>query len=277
MNSRQQFLLRDISGDAPADTKKAPNVEFLLLPHAGGMPSTYLPWLEPLLENSRRLGFKRPRLRTAVLPGHVSSTEKMDSERHSIAKYGERLAREIRETTRPKAPLIIFGHSMGALLAVETTRHLEVWNRQARTLILSGSAAPVKHKRFARRAEFRRDGANELRGLNDQQSLTFLATMGGMPYEFAERPEYFAPFLPGVRNDFQLVEEYRFTPVKNFPAESLVTLNGAADDRATSVNMTRWHELLGVTGEHREFSGGHFFHQQHVGEITALIAESAAA
>ncbi|WP_271395525.1 thioesterase II family protein [Neomicrococcus lactis] len=261
----------------PGQKSTPASQDVLLLPHAGALPSTYIPWVGPLRE---AFGETSVRLSTAVLPGHVSSGEsapRRATELHSLHRYGDRLAQEIlaqriSKDSSETLPLIIFGHSMGALLAVETMRALSEAGHAVLGTVLSASAAPVKRKRFARAPIYVRESAGELRELNDREALEFLVKMGGIPRELADQPEVALSFLPQIRRDFELVDAYRFTPPPTFNTNNFLTLSGSEDDRASTEKMRDWHELLGVNGSHREFPGGHFYHQQHAPEIAAALA-----
>lgn len=264
-------LLTVLPGQQTVD----PQVDVVLLPHAGALVSTYIPWADPLKAAFRRRGVHRLGLSTAVLPGHLSSTEKAPSHvsaTHSLERYGERLAKELKARENPDRPLMIFGHSMGALLAVETVRNLSRYGVETTATVLSGSAAPVKQKRFARKPIYTRGSASELRGLSDEATLETLKKIGGISQELAAQPELAKPFLPQIRADFDLVDAYRFEPPTRFSTQRLVTLSGSDDHRASEYTMRGWHELLGVPGQHHEFTGDHFFHQQHIPEIADVLA-----
>lgn len=249
-------------------------IDMILLPHAGALLSTYIPWGQSLRD---AFGNHNIRMSTAVLPGHPGSKEAAPhrlTEPHSIRRYGERLAKEIlaARASEKNKPIIFFGHSMGALLAVETVRALSTAGHSVLGTVLSASAAPVKRKRFARPAIYVRESAGELRDLNDHDALEFLVNMGGTPRELADQPEVALSFLPQIRRDFELVDAYRFEPPAAFNTQHLLTLSGLEDERATKEKMSGWHELLGVNGNHREFPGGHFYHHRHVPEIAETLA-----
>lgn len=249
--------------------------DVVLLPHAGALLSTYLPWVDSLRSSFKRAGIDRLGLLTAVLPGHMGSADKAPSAasaNHSLERYGELLAKELKARGGADCPLIIFGHSMGALLAVETVRNLSRYGVETKATVLSGSSAPVKQNRFARKAIYTRGSASELRGLSDDAALETLTKIGGISQELAAQPELAKPFLPQIRADFELVDAYRFEPPVRFSTQRLVTLSGREDHRASEAMMVGWHDLLGKSGEHVEFTGDHFFHQQHIPEIADLLA-----
>src|SRR6185503_11064474 len=94
-------------------------------------------------------------------------------------------------------PFAFFGHSMGALIAFELTRHLRRHGRPGpRHLFLSGARAP------------RRPAPPPFHVLPEHALLAELSRLNGTPPEILQEPEYMAMVLPLIRADLELYETY---------------------------------------------------------------------
>lgn len=258
--------------ELPGDTSLEADLDILLLSHAGGLITTYTRWLEPLRREFSRLGAISVRVMTAVLPGQLGSLEIFQCPTFGASRltsYGRRVARELGETHERARHLVIFGHSMGALLAVEVCRALEWGSRGADLTVFSGCAAPVSQPQS--------DQYVGLSRMDDALLTRTLLEMGGLPQIMAEYPERLSPFLPGLRRDLELVDEYQFRDTALPATRALLTLSGTKDPRALSVDVALWGDLLGRDNVHQEFEGDHFFPHHYVDDVSKLMAVEAVA
>jgi surfactin synthase thioesterase subunit len=162
------------------------------------------------------------------------------------------------------APLALFGHSLGAVVAYETARALEAAGRPAAWLGVSGRAAPGQPVRAALPGE----------ELSDGELMAQLTRMGGMHPRAGELPDFRARFLPLVRSDLRAVAGYRPDP-RRAPLGSPLTAFGAVDDVwAPPASLAPWsHETRGPF-RRRTFTGGHFhFLGPAFADFTAELVE----
>lgn len=148
----------------------------------------------------------------------------------------------------PPLPTVLFGHSMGALIAFETARRLQTAGRAPVGLIVSARRAPSTDERLPPLAHlpleaFGRAARERYGGISDQ---------------VLDDPELAGWVLPVLRSDLSLVETYRYQPMT--PLESPILVYAGEDDPHTLPDeLDAWrNETRGVTIV-RTFPGGHFY------------------
>ncbi|MDH6226006.1 MULTISPECIES: alpha/beta fold hydrolase [Streptomyces] len=157
------------------------------------------------------------------------------------------LARDIAAALLPLAdrPLVLFGHSMGAAVALETARALQEGGVEVAHLFASGSRnAPLPEPE-----PFTDDD------LDDATLAAQLVSMGGTDPELAADPFFQELVLPYVRADGRLFHDYRMAPGPLLTCP-VTTIVGDADADA---DLRPWPEL--TSGPFRELTvrGGHFY------------------
>ncbi|PSJ30355.1 thioesterase [Streptosporangium nondiastaticum] len=210
-----------------------PVARLICFPHAGGSASFFRDW-----------GQRIPGVEVYAVryPGRAE-------------RLGEPLATDLRELARAVAdaaapladlPLALFGHSMGAPIALETAAALEARGIDPVHLFASGScdAAYPSPEEWA-------DPGEE----DDPAVIERLLTLGGTDPELAADPEFQELVLPYVRADANMFHAYTTRPgtVVRCP---VTTIAGDAD---ADTDRRPWSEL--TTGGVREQStrGDHFY------------------
>ncbi|MET8778476.1 thioesterase domain-containing protein [Nocardia sp. NPDC004654] len=142
-------------------------------------------------------------------------------------------------------PFAFFGHSLGALTAFEVARRLPA-GVAPEVLFLAASVAP----------HLPRPG--RLSSLSDDQFLSAVGHYGGIPPEVMDTPEVMALFLPALRSDFEIFDDYRFVP--HPPPACPVHLYGGRDDRqVAATQLEAWRDVLPGIRSTELLPGGHFF------------------
>lgn len=229
------------------------NVKLICLPHAGGSASRYHRW-------------------RALLPAHLDVVPLELNGRGDrvgeplYASFAEALD-DLTHRTLPLLatgqPFVLFGHSMGAYLALELERRLESLGLRARHLYLSGRGSP----------RYRDVLGAPVSALDDARLLSELAAFGGLPASLAEHDLMSTLFLPVIRADFRLLEDGAATADETVPVRSpLTVLNGEDDDTANAVCHADWLRISSSVVDFRMYSGGHFFIDENLHSITQLIA-----
>ena len=160
----------------------------------------------------------------------------------------------------PRLPVALFGHSMGAWIALECARELERLGLPPRLVVVSGRAAPG----FG--------GSEPFGDLPDKAFLAELnARYGGVPPEVAENPEIREVFLPILRADVRTLERYR--PM-GAPIATPVHVLVADRDPATSADGAAESWRAATTGavEVHRFEGGHFFVTERPAPVVHLLS-----
>ena len=219
---------------------------------AGGGPSFYRKWPELLPADTELIAIN--------LPGREARLAEPPT--HSIEGSAATVARALAED-RPR-PTILFGHSMGALIAYETAHALCA--RGARpdlALVVSGRESPDRTM-----------GDPAFLRLPDATFLEYVANRyGGIPIEVMQEPELRELVVPPLRADFAAVAAYRepSRPALDLP---LVILSGI-DDRQTAGDQAEgWRSRSSGPIRERSFPGGHFYLVQQMKQV---IAEALAA
>ncbi|WP_051175255.1 thioesterase domain-containing protein [Nocardia exalbida] len=160
-------------------------------------------------------------------------------------------------------PFAFFGHSLGALTAYEVARRLPD-PIAPRALFLGGAVAP----------HLPRPG--RLSDLPDHEFVAAVGHYGGIPPEVRETPEVMALFLPALRSDFEIFDDYRFAPAAapSCPAH----LFGGRDDRQVAVTqLEAWRDVLPGLRSTELLPGGHFFLVEQRAALLGSLADKLAA
>ncbi|MBB4781064.1 thioesterase II family protein [Streptomyces rapamycinicus] len=146
------------------------------------------------------------------------------------------------------APLALFGHSLGAVVAFETARSLEERGVPVTWAGVSGRVAPggrVTVDRLDPRAP-------------DEELARTLARLGGLPERLAEYPDIRRRFLRLIRADLTALDGYHPDDHRRPLAAPLTAFGGAADPLAPPAALAAWaRETTGRFGL-RTLGGGHF-------------------
>lgn len=235
----------------PLTRRDRPVARLVCFPHGGGSPSAFrnwgegLPdWLDILCANppGRAARFREPpvdRLTSAV-DGIVSD----------LAPYLD-------------APVVLFGHSAGALMAFETARRLEQ-DRSAQVLhvMVSGLAAPDL-----------RAIAPPLHDVADDALYSMLNKFGLLPPEVLEVGELRALMLSAVRNDFRMCETHSVPPDAALNAP-LTAIGGSDDDLVDQNQLAAWQVHTRSRFSLSMFPGGHFFTETASTEVLKLLSQT---
>lgn len=151
---------------------------------------------------------------------------------------------------------LIYGHSMGALLALKVTHMLEERGICPGHLIVTGNAGPNA-------------GINEKRYLlNDNEFVLELKKLGGLSSEFLQSEELLHYFLPILKADFEISEENglaRDLKVKT----PVYALMGDTEKYSTAIANWADYTASGFTSELCE--GNHFFIHKHAEALCHVI------
>ncbi|MPZ81176.1 MAG: alpha/beta fold hydrolase [Actinophytocola sp.] len=156
----------------------------------------------------------------------------------------------------------LFGHSMGALVVFELARRLRsIGAPPPAHVFVSGRPAPqLPEKRL------------QLRDLPIPRLVGELRSMGGTPDLLLRDPELLEAFLPMMRADFSVNEAYAYR-VEPPLSVGLSALGGWADPRATEPELRGWSAQTSSRFACHLFPGGHFYAEQHAGQVLDIIRD----
>lgn len=165
-------------------------------------------------------------------------------------------------------PFDLFGHSMGTLVAYELARRLQALGEPLPDhLFMSGRQAP--HRPFP---DWNMDGRTDADVLQVVQR-----EFGSLPAEVLQTPELLELVMPTLRADLALLDRHRPDVVVALP-RPIVALGGDADGWATAERMSHWQACTTQPLRAHRFAGGHFYLDDQLAAVLAVLrAECAAA
>ena len=230
---------------APAVADPRPVV--LCFPPGGGDVSFFSDWQRELGDDVA--------VNPASLPGH--GRRAAEPLLDSIPDLVDGLVEPALRATA--APLVLFGHSLGALVAFELAHRLTAAGRPPVLLIVSGSPAPQSHPRALQSSE-----------LSDEEFLDSVVELGGVSDGLLDFPDMRSFLLPILRADFTAAETYDCPPRPLLDVPVLV-LGGSSDPSVPRSELDLWCATTSGPSEVAVFDGGHFFLVDRVSEVLSKI------
>jgi external thioesterase TEII len=179
----------------------------------------------------------------------------------TLLRNFDEAARDVYAQLLPKisSPVfLMYGHSMGAYLALRVANMLEKAGKVAAAIIVSGNAGPgimdPKKRYLMEPGEFKEE----------------LKKIGGVPDELLQDEELFSFFEPILRADFEIAEN---TGMENEPPISspLFAIMGTEEDEVNEI--TNWANFTKSSFNHEILEGDHFFIHKHPKRVAAIIKE----
>src|ERR1022692_2465163 len=229
--------LRRISG---AGHVAAGALRLFCFPHAGGGGAAYRAWAESLPRSVAVVPMRTPRRNTMA---------------ELVAALCDSIEAHLDE------PFAFFGHSMGAVVALELARLLRRRNQPApRMLVASGARAP----------QFRR-GHVPPPEPSEAQFVEALRRLEGTPREVLDNPNLMQLILPALREDAAIYRNYIYAeePPLDCPIRAY---GGAEDPNVRREHLEGWAVETTAVFAVRVFPGGHFYLRTYRQEFLAALA-----
>lgn len=211
-------------------------LHFFCLPYAGGGAAIFRTWPQGLPADLNVLAIE--------LPGRASRFR--DSPMTQLLPIVRVLATELMSIL--DRPFVLFGHSMGGLLAFEIARELR--RRGAPLplhLFISAHTSPERSRRISLAHKF-----------PDAEFIDYLRKLGGTPPEVLANPDIMQILLPMLRADWSVLETYEH--VVEPPLDVPITVLGGLGDPLTSQqDLAAWSNQTRSSFALRMLPGSHFF------------------
>ncbi|XP_067657009.1 S-acyl fatty acid synthase thioesterase, medium chain-like [Haliotis asinina] len=220
---------------------KRPNarVRLICLPWGGGGSIFYAGWGRLMSENIEVVGVTLPGREARIDEKCCDDLEEIITDIINVMK-----------SRYMDKPFILFGHSMGSLLAYELACRLKSQTGQEpRKMYLSGISAP--HSPMRQRLNIDHNAT-------DQEFIEALGSLGGTPKEVLENEEIMKFILPTLRADNTMLDRFDFTPSDGQPPFTCpMSFFDGKDDAKHDIEA--WKSL--TTGQFTltMMPGGHFY------------------
>lgn len=215
-------------------------------PHAGASTMTYYPW---------RSALAGP-IEVCVVesPGRVGRPD--DPPASTVAELLSTVQRRARPLVRP--PYVLYGHSLGALLAFETARWLSAKGLAPALLVVSGRNGPTGPSATA-----------GIHNLPDAQFLQAIEQMDGSMPALRGNPKLAQLFLPVLRADMTMAETYEYRDGQPLSCP-ILSIQGEHDPMVSRSGVATWAAETTGRCTFEWMPGEHLFHLSGRGFLTGL-------
>ncbi|MDN3028475.1 alpha/beta fold hydrolase [Streptomyces sp. S.PB5] len=208
----------------------------LCVPFAGAGPSFFHPWKD--------LAGDRRRVVSVELPGRERRI--MEEPFRNVVEAAKNTVDDVVAELGPGARTVLFGHSLGAVLAYELVHLLSARDVHVERLVVSGSPGPWTQRE--RRAA----------GLPDEEFLARVEEFAGFRHEALDHPEMRELILPVLQADCEMHENY--VPSTDDPVSVPITsLRGDSDGLVTAEEGRQWRDATTAEFTYVEFPGDHMY------------------
>ncbi|NEO72089.1 thioesterase II family protein [Moorena sp. SIO3H5] len=241
-------------------TRPKPNpkarLRLFCFPFAGGAASSFRTWPDQLVPDIEVCPVELPgrgkRLREPLFTGILPLIETLTP---ALLPYLD-------------IPFAFFGHSLGTIISFELARQLRREKAPSpQHLFISGRRAPQVPPR-----------KRPLHNLPKSELIEELRQYNGTPETVLANQELMELFLPILRADFGINENYTYTsePPLNCP---ISVFGGLEDTDANSDELAAWGDQTSSTFTIDMFPGGHFFinNKKECNQLLELITKFAIA
>jgi surfactin synthase thioesterase subunit len=156
------------------------------------------------------------------------------------------------------APLRLFGHSMGSVVAFEFARIAEERGAKVRKLWVSAAPAPCAIA-----------GMPEL-PTSDAGLRADMADLGGTDPTLLADEEFVELLITAARSDYRALNRYRCGPDVQISADTHA-LGGRDDHRVDARLLRRWANHTAGAFELSFYDGGHFYINEHIDAVAAQV------
>lgn len=222
------------------------------IPYAGGSAAEYKDWQQSMDPS------------IAVVPVELPGRGTRANE--PMYATMEEAARDLCEFVQHHndgRPYAIYGHSMGAILAFEAARLLRHRNADDSPLLLFVSGRNPPHVP-------RREGAALLHELDDEAFMDEIIKFGGFPEDLLAHRNLFRLFLPMLRGDYVVSEQYEFREDPAMLDCPVSVLYGTKDHSYPEV-MSQWQRYTTGQCTLQGYEGGHFFIHDYKAQVVGRI------
>lgn len=210
------------------------------IPYAGGSARTIYGKWTGILDPKTNVYYLE-------LAGHG---QRMNEPFHSsIQEAVEDMLEMIRPLITSDKPYALYGHSMGTVLVYELAAAIRAEGLPQPAILFVSGRMPPHHFYKAEKVHLK----------SDELLIEYLKGIKGTPASFFESKELLKIFIPILRNDYRLIEEYQFQePAVCFDSD-IVLFYSIQDFHVDKPGILEWERYTKHSFKVFDFEGGHFF------------------
>ncbi|XP_034017237.1 S-acyl fatty acid synthase thioesterase, medium chain [Thalassophryne amazonica] len=146
-------------------------------------------------------------------------------------------------------PFALFGHSFGAFTSFAVADAMKIIHKlEPVHMFLSGASAPYSEMRIK---------TPKRSMLSDEDFLKWMISVGGTPPELLANPDVLKLFLPALKADLHVVENYWYNkPQRPFLSCPITCFDGKDD---IPHDLEAWKDISSGDFTIRKFDGSHFY------------------
>jgi mycobactin phenyloxazoline synthetase len=220
----------------------------VVFPHAGGAAAAYRSLAKALLAND-------------IDAFVVQYPQRADRRNHPAADSIGALALEFFEAGDwgSAAPLSLFGHCMGAVVAFEFARIAERNGVPVRVLWASAGQAPSTV------------AASGPLPTSDSGVLADMVDLGGTDPVLLEDEEFVELLVKAVQADYHALNAYSCRPDVRISAD-IHAVGGNRDHRISREMLASWEAHTSGRFTVSDFEGGHFYINDHLDAVARMVS-----
>jgi mycobactin phenyloxazoline synthetase len=220
----------------------------VVFPHAGGAAAAYRSLAKALSSHD-------------VDAFVVQYPQRADRRNHPAAESIDALALELFEAGdwSSAAPLTLFGHCMGAVVAFEFARIAERNGVPVRVLWASAGQAPSTVEAYGPLPT------------SDSGVLADMVDLGGTDPELLDDEEFVELLVQAVRADYRALNTYSCGPDVRIAAD-IHAVGGDRDHRISRESLAHWGTHTAGRFTVTEFEGGHFYLDDHLDAVARMVS-----
>lgn len=226
----------------------ADEAALLCVPFAGAGASFFHPWKE--------WAAGRWRVVPVELPGRERRL--LETPYRNVVEAAKNEVDDIAAALGPGTRTVVFGHSLGAVLAYELVHLLTARGVPVERLFVSGSPGPWTQRE--RRAT----------GLPDDEFLARVEEFAGFRHEALDHPEMRDLILPVLQADCEMHENY--VPSTDAPLSvPICSLRGDSDGLVDADQARQWRDATTGAFRYAEFPGDHMYLVDQGSDVLDLV------
>lgn len=223
--------------------------KLVCFPFAGAGASIFRPWISQL------------QFHYQVLPVQMAGREQRfaDLPFKRVEDAIDSLLPDLMTELESASEVVLFGHSMGSVLAFELGRRVALkGNAHKFHLVVSGSPSPSRPR------------VEEATGLDDEAFVARVEHFAGYRHEALSDPDLREVLLPVLRADVEMHECYRPTNLKPIPLR-VTCVRAQGDALVTSTEARAWQDVTSKDLDYIEVQGGHMYVVDDPSELIDLL------